>query len=336
MPTAGFVDHVDTRAVDGPLLTVRVNRLSDGGAVLGISWHHAVGDMRTFVLLMRALAGAETDPRMVEDRAAYLENALPPTDSGRPGFRVPDADEAAAIGREVANAVRANRTAQIYFANNEIGRLRAKYTASAGRRLSTNDVLTAHLTTALRRIDGETEPRALTIPVNLRRILDLPADVVGNFIGEIHLSVPPDQPADALAVDIRAGVEEFATRHLNINTNRKFLDEIGDARRGDCVPVGFDPVRKALSVTSWTRFGLYDLTFDGHRPVLCCPVANLQLPWICWLVEGFHGNGILATVVVPAGLASKLRGAAGQAALHAFRTPDDELPAIVGEIRKMA
>jgi hypothetical protein len=57
MASSDFVDHVAApaaRAGGLPLLTVRVTRLSDGGMVLGCSWHHAVGDMHSFMLLMRA------------------------------------------------------------------------------------------------------------------------------------------------------------------------------------------------------------------------------------------------------------------------------------------
>ncbi len=57
LASSDFVDHIDARAACRgglPLFTVRVTRLSDGGMVLGCSWHHAVGDMHSFMLLMRA------------------------------------------------------------------------------------------------------------------------------------------------------------------------------------------------------------------------------------------------------------------------------------------
>ncbi|MEV7026957.1 hypothetical protein, partial [Kitasatospora sp. NPDC093558] len=68
------------------------------------------------------------------------------------------------------------------------------------------------------------------------------------------------------------------------------------------------------------------LRFQGERPVYVSPAANYPLPWVCWTVEGFRGTGFLVTVVVPARLAARLRGAEGRAALHRFRDPADELP----------
>ena len=66
------------------------------------------------------------------------------------------------------------------------------------------------------------------------------------------------------------------------------------------------------------------------------PAANLQLPWVSWMVEGFENTGSLFTVVLPARLAARLRGPEGRAALHRYREPEDALPAPVGAVPKLA
>ena len=334
------VDASGARAGGLPLLTVRVTRLADGGTALGCSWHHAVGDVQTFMLLMRtwsaAVEGLELPAaRLVEDQDAYLDKVLPAEDCGRPGFRLPGPEEAALLGREVANAARANRTVQVYFGDAEIERMRLAFSAEAGRRLSSNDALCAHVVSTVRELDDDREVRELTMPVNVRRPLGLPAALLGNLLSEIHLPcVPQDGPA-ALAVTIRTAVEDFTASHLNLRANLGFLEAIGRDRFAECVPLGFDPARRRFTFSNWSRFGAYTVSFAGARPVFFSPAANLPLPWVSWGVEGFDGTGFLFTVVLPARLAGRLRGADGRAALHRFRDPGDVLPPLAEAVRKV-
>jgi hypothetical protein len=272
---------------------------------------------------------------IVPDRDAYLDGALPRQDSGRPGFRLPDADEAAALRREVMVAQRANRTVQVYLGTEEVSRLRQKFSAEAGTALSVNDVLCAHLVSTIRELDQDAEDRFVAIPVNVRRLLDLPPTVIGNLLGEIHLPTTGGVPAEALAAEIRAAVGDFAGSHLNLRANQAFLASVGRSRFRDCVPVGFDPMHKTFTVSNWSRFGAYDIAFGGQRPVLFSPAANLQVPWVSWLVEGFDNTGFLYTVALPAKLAARLRGDTGRAALHRYREPGDPLPALAGAVRKL-
>jgi Transferase family len=344
MPGSDLVDLVDAngaRSGAGPLLTVRISRLSDGGTALGCSWHHAVGDMQSFMTLMRAWSAAASDVEpvravQVPDRDAYLDSVLPDRDCGRPSLRRVDREEAAGLDREVANALRANRTVQIYFSDQEVARLRAQFGAEAGFKLTANDVLCAHVVSVIRGLDQDQETRTLTIPVNIRRAMGIAPETIGNLVGDINLTGPADRPAAQLAAEIRTAVEQFPNEHLCIRTNHAFIASVGRDRLGECVPLGFDPVRRTFTVSNWSRFGLYDVEFEGRRPVLFSPAADLLLPWVASIVEGFHGTGILCSVAVPATLAARLRGTAGRAALHPYRDEDEELPAISRAIRKLA
>jgi hypothetical protein len=343
LPGSDLVDQVDATAArsgGSPLLTVRISHLSDGATAVGCSWHHAVGDMQSFMALMRAWSAAvegvaPPEALLVPDRDVYLDRALPPEDCGRSSLRLVDAEEAAAIGREVAGALRANRTVQVYFTDAEVDRLREEFGAAAGLKLSANDALCAHLISVIRQLDDDNETRTLTIPVDIRRRFGLPPGSIGNLVGEINLACPPGLPPEALAASIRAAVHDFASSHLCLRANRAFVDEIGMARLGECFPIGFDPIRRTFTVSNWSGFGLYDVEFEGCRPALLSPAADLQLPWVASLVEGFGGAGILCTAVVPAALAGRLRGAAGRTALHPFREPEDELPPLAASIRKL-
>lgn len=343
LPGADLVDHVEASAARAgglPLLTVRVTRPAGGGTALGVSWHHAVGDVQSFMLLMQAWSAAvEGTPlpevEIVPDQDAFLDRVLPAVDCGRPGFRLTEPEEAAFLAREVTMAVRANRTVQVYFGDAEIERMRQAFTAAAGRRLSSSDVVCAHVVSTVRQLDGDEEERELTVPVNVRRPLGLPANVLGNLLSEIHLSCAAKGTAAELAVALREAVEDFGASHLNLRANLGFLETIGRDRFGDCVPLGFDPARRRFTFSNWSRFGAYEVGFDGARPVFFTPAANLQLPWVSWMVEGFENTGSLFTLVLPARLAGKLRGEAGRALLHRYRAADDVLPATAGAVAKV-
>ena len=343
LPGSGLVDQVDApgaRQGGLPLLTVRVSRLAGGGTALGCSWHHALGDVQTYMTLMRAWSAAVEQLPLPEaillpDQDAFLDRVLPQQDCGRPGFRLPEPDEAAALRREFESATRANRTAQVYFSDDELKRMRDELSAAAGQKLSIGDALCGHVVSTIRELDGDTEPRQLTVPVNVRRPLDLPAAAVGNLLSEIHLPCGPQAPAEQIAIGLRAAIEDFTRSHLNLRANLVFLEAIGRFRFGDCVPLGFDPADKRFTFSNWSRFGAYDAVFDGQRPVFFSPTGNLPLPWVSWVVEGFEGTGALFTVVLPARLAARLRTPAARAALHRYRSPADPLPKLAAAAPKV-
>lgn len=343
--SSDFVDHVDAPAAtkgELPLLTVRVTALADGAMVLGCSWHHTVGDMASFMLLMQAWSAfvdGTTPPevRLLTDPDAELDTVVPPEDSERHrGFRLPDETEAAQLNQALVSALRANRVVQAYFTDAEIARMKAEISAAAGRRLSTNDVLCGHIQSTIRALDEDVEARPMALPVNVRKHIGLPDSIVGNLTSEIYLTLAGKSPADVIAVDIREAVNDFVGSQLNIRTDWAFIESLGRAKARDCVPTGFNPMNKSFAITNWSRFGVYDITFDGMTPAVFSPVTNLALPWVAWLVEGFGGDGMLFMIALPAKLASKLRGADGRAALHAYREPDEELPALAMAVRKLA
>lgn len=343
--SSDFVDHANTPEINKgalPLLNVRVTELSDGGMVLGCSWHHTVGDMASFMLLMQAWSAfvEGTTPPEIElltDPDVQLDAVLPPEDTERHrGFRLPDETEAAELDQAIMSALRANRVVQVYFTDAEVARMKDEVSAAAGRWLSTNDVLCGHLQSTIHALDEDVEARAMTLPVNVRKHIGLPDGVIGNLTSEIYLVNAPKGSADVIAADIRDAVNDFVGSQLNIRTDWAFIESIGRSRIRDCVPIGFNPMRKSFAVTNWSKFGVYDVAFDGVTPALFSPVTNLALPWVAWLVEGFGGRGTLFMIALPAKLATKLRGADGRAALHVYRDPDEELPELAQGIRKLA
>lgn len=343
LPGSGYVDHVDAPKVvtDGlPLLSIRVNRLNDGGMVLGCSWQHSAGDMQSFMLLMHSWSAVVEGRQLPEtvlldDPDSHFDSVLPAGDSGRPGFRLLDEAETALVQAEFGRAMRTNRTLQIYFSDAELARMKEQLSAAAGRWLSTNDALCGLVLSTVRTLDEDPEAREMAMPVNIRTLLELPPDAVGNLVNEVFIKIRGASSPESTAVQIRQALENFAGDHLNLRANAVYLDDVEPSQVSNYIPIGFDPSRKTFTVTNWSRFGIYDVAFDGHPPVFFCPAANLQLPWIGWLAEGFDGTGTVLTITVPGGLVAKLRSAEGRAALHRYRDQDEQLPARVAAARKV-
>jgi hypothetical protein len=343
-PGSGFVDPVwNAREGGVPLLSARINQLAGGGTALGVSFNHAVGDMNSLMVFMRVWSAAveHVEPpevTIVADRDAYLDRALPPQDSGRPSIWLPDPDQAAQRNADfaVAFAPDANRTVHLYFTAAEVARIREEFSAAAGRKLSTNDALCAHLVSAVRGLDDEDDGRTerlLTLVVNLRRRYDLPASVIGNLLGHIHVTGPPRSAPEVIAAGIRAGVDDFTRSHLSVRANQAFIASVGGrARLGECAPRGFDPARRAFLYSDWRGFGAYDVAFGGHRPVYFAQTADLQLPWGAWTSEGVGGSGYLSVVCLPTKLADRVADDDGRAAVHRFREPSQPLPDVVAAV----
>jgi Transferase family len=343
LPFSDLVERVEAtraRVRPRPLMTVRLTHLADGGTVLGCSWHHAVGDVQSFMLFMRTWSACvegtrPPDVRIVADRDVYLDGLLPDEDSARPGFRLPDPAEAAVLMREVKAALTANRTLQIYFAVDEIARMRREFSQVAGCSLSRSDTICAHLVSVVRQLDDDTEPRHLAMPVDIRRRLGLSPAILGNPLDEIYLSCAPNVAPGVLAAEIRAAVNDFARSHLSFRANRAFLEKVGRSRLRYCVPLSFDPVRRTFTFSNWSGSGAYDIVFGGQRPILFSPIPALQLPWVSCLVEGFAGSGHLATVALSSQLAARLCSPEGVAALHRYREPADNMPMLTTAMRNL-
>jgi hypothetical protein len=347
-PGSGFVEPV-WNARDGgvPLLSVRISQLAGGGTALGTSFNHAIGDMNSLMVFMRVWSAAvervePPDVRMVADRDAYLDEVLPREDSGRPDIWLPDAAQAERRNADIAAAFApdANRTVHLYFTAAEVARMREEFGAAVGRKLSTNDVFCSHLVSTIRGLDDEDDgltDRLLTLVVNLRRRYDLPAAVIGNLLGHIHVLSPPGGGPELLATSIRDGVDDFTRTHLSFRANQAFLAAIGGpGRLGECAPRGFDPAGRAYLYSDWRGFGAYDVAFGGQHPVYFSQTADLELPWGGWTSEGIGGSGYLSVVCLPTRLAERVAGADGRAAMHRFREPSETLPDLVAAVPTLA
>jgi hypothetical protein len=219
-----------------PVFTVRVTHLGDGSTVLGVCWHHSLGDMATFMGLARAWSAA---------------------------------------------------------------------------------------------LDGGRASRLLSIAVDTRRRLGLDPSLVGNLVNTINLPCQRDDGPARIAAKLRHAIEHYATEHNNYHASLRPVAALRsplDLYR--CVPLGIDPLRETVMMTSWAKFGVYDVKLGGAAPVYFTPAAVMPVPWLASLVEGFEGRGLLVGMGLPNAVADRFASPDSRARLHAYRRNGDKMPAL--------
>lgn len=321
------------RAGRAPVFTVRVTHLRDGATVLGVCWHHSLGDMRTFMGLAlawsAAVDGGETpEPLLIEDRAEYLARRIPENHAAPSPVRLLGWRELARFGLLMARPG-SRRAVQVYFGDQEIRRMRGDLSERAGARLSVNDVVCAHVMAHLIALQGGRASRVLSITVDMRRRLGLDPSLVGNLVNSVNLPCSRDDGPARIAAKVRHAIDHYESEHNDYHALLRFVEALRsplDLYR--CVPLGIDPLRETVQMISWTKFGIYDVKFGGAAPAYFTPAAVMPVPWLSSLVEGFEGHGILFSMGLPNAVADAFTTAESRARLHAYRPDGDEMPAL--------
>lgn len=325
------VDGVAARWGLGPLCRVRVTHLSDDGTAIGLSWHHAIGDMRTLMIFMNTWAAAAAgvtlpDSVLVEDRASYLDERLPADGASRPGVRCLGLGELARSTWYIAKNARRQKTVSVYFGDDELGRMRDAYERRI--RLSTNDVVCAHLAEALLKSHPAVAERTLAIAVNARTRCGLDPMLVGNVLTTLGVNVRVGDEAPLIAERIRHSVDHFADEHCDLRANQRFLDGLSGWQAARCVSTIFNPDQWNPLVSNLSGFDVYRLGFEGLQPCYYTLLLKLPVAGLGVLTEGAGGRGLLFQMALPPEDFDAMVGQDTRAWLHRFRRADDEIPAI--------
>jgi hypothetical protein len=313
----------------GPVCKVRITALADNATAIGFSWHHAVGDMQTFMQFMNAWAAAASgrpgrEPLIVANRAAYLDERLPADGARSPGVRFLGLAETARSGLQLAKDARRQRTLSFYFGADEIARMRDGY----GRRmrLSANDVVCAVISQALMKADPAVDRRTLAIVVNTRKRCNLDPMLAGNIITTLNLELRSADTACAIAERIRQNVDSFADEHCDMRINQRVLDGAGAWRAARCVSTAFDPQRWNPLITNLSGFGMYGIEFGHTVPFYCTMVMTMPVAGGGALIEGADGRGLVFQMSLPPGEFEIASSLAMRAHVHRFRCADDAIP----------
>ncbi|HEY6879453.1 MAG TPA: acyltransferase [Polyangiales bacterium] len=312
----------------GPLLTARVTQFADGRSALGMCWHHAVGDIHSFILLMRAWAQAASGqdfvrPLVVEDREDYLAQELSRFTGAPSGLRYLSSRQLVGLGLYALANARSKRIVTLYFDEEEGAALRSAVQADAATHITESDALCAHVLSVVNACDPTPRARSLSLAVNYRKRAGLPEGLLGNMVALLNTSCAAGARAADVARDVRRGLNHFAEQHLDYRANRHFIHAHGGPRRlKRCVPLAIDPQRGAMLVTNWSRLGVYDLAFGSARPVFFTGMLAAAMPWLGAVFDGSQGHGRLFSLVLPSHVAERMRQPQSLQALHRYRSRD--------------
>jgi len=313
----------------GPLCKVRITHLADDATAIGVSWHHAIGDMQTFMHFMNAWAAAAADkplgaPLIVEDRAAYLDEHLPADGAREPGVRLLGLAEFARSALYLAKDARKQRTLSLYFGEDEIARMRDTY--GNGKRLSANDVVCAHVAEALMEVGPAVDRRTFAIAVNARRRCGLDPMLIGNILTTLNLDLRRGEAAGSIAERIRHMVDHFADEHCDMRINQRFLDAAGAWRSARCVSTAFDPARWNPVVSNQSGFGVYRIQFEDTVTSYCTLLLKSPVAGLGALVDGVDGRGLVFQMSLPPKEFEAMSSPAIRERMHRFRCAGDDIP----------
>jgi len=250
-----FVQGLTTE-VEKPVLAITLTPVTNG-AVLGVSFSHAVGDLYSYYLFhtywneqMRLAAGADTGRGQ---HYARLATAASP----------PRWEENSLEGEDCA------KNSEYYydvigFGQGELEDLRAELEKD-GTFPSLNEALTAYIVHRFgRKLMGRTSGLRLRVPVGVRGAHPLlPEDYIGNAIIEVlvPLGELADTPAAARATAHRIREMVRAARRPQNIESTIAVDEGGIRLLGKGLPV-YDPHTDILATNS-SKMHFYKLDFGG-------------------------------------------------------------------------
>ena len=319
----------------GPLCKVRVTHLADDATAIGVSIHHAIGDLQTLMFFMNAWSAAAAgkplpEPVLVEDRASYLDEHLPADGAADPGVRCLGLAETARSLLYLAKDGRKQRTLSLYFGDDEITRMREAY--ESRMRLSANDVVCAHVSEALMNAYPAVDRRILAISVNTRKRCSLDPMLVGNILSALNVDIRRGETARSIAQRIRYDVDHFADEHCDMRINQEFLDSAGRWRAARCVATGFNPVQWNPLITNVSGFGVYRIGFEETVTSYCTVLMKLPVAGLGALMEGAEGRGLVFQMALPPKEFEATSSPAIREHLQRFRCARDDIPRLHCEV----
>ncbi len=326
------INPVNAIANQLPVMTVKLTYFACGGMALGFSWHHVIGDMHTFMQLIKAWSNSFNQrsyalPLIARDRDRYLQENLADNGNTVSGARYLSTGELLRLAFYILFGVRDKLSLRFYFSVEELNTMKQELSAQANRNLSRNDVLCAHMFSLIARLDNYNKARFLAIALNYRSRLNLPENISGNFIAGIKLLSDQTVEPFQLAQQLRDAIDNFEQRHMEFFSTKRFIEENGGLAKIDrFVNSGLDPLRRTFSVTNWANFGIYDIAFGDCKPLYFTFFGDLPFPWLSIITEGFGNDGLIYSIALPRKLAKNLIQDNHLREVHRYRDRQAALP----------
>lgn len=309
-----FVDTINPRKNlkhGGPVFTLKLHYFADGMS-MGCCWNHSIGDMSTLMAFLKALSAQAQGksyelPIIVEDRQDSFMQWLKETPKSNRECRFKPLN-VLDLFRFIKQKLLPKKIVHLHFSQEEIVALRDALSANVGYKLTRNESLCAFLLNKVAqcRTDKDEYCNA-SIVINYRSRIGMPLNVLGNYVSIVPIRFAKKDGIDLIADAIHSGLNTYSKNDLEPSSLEKFIQENGGLRKIDrLVPQIFLPQHKNFLLSNWSNFGVYSIDFGIAAPFLFLPVGKPLMPWVGCIVEGFNNNGLLASVIVPAKIASKL------------------------------
>ncbi len=319
-----FIDRIDTLRLtkkNRPLATFRLTRLDGGGCALGIAGAHALTDGQGFYYFIdcwsRRHEGRSHAPALHDRDILY--SGLP---GGAPGASPPASLRECAGFRHVGWTGFLRLAARFHLKKQSVACSVLRFTppqlsaiknaASARGRVSLNDALSAHLWQVCAGV-GEFRPDRkykLLVPAAFRRQIAHPLSETyfGNAVAHIILTRSGRELADGDIAGLADGCRK-ARKSLDAGQLRDqmhWLKHQQQRRRITRVCAATNPYAGDLFLSSLYRFPIYDVRFDGQKPLLAA-VPLIPVPWTLGLLPSPDDDGgIVVNAFVPRAAAQKL------------------------------
>jgi hypothetical protein len=304
-----------------PLLAARLTQAPDG-SVLTVSWNHAVGDMNSMMLFMRAWSkryqGLPSEaPFDVEDRQAYLDEHLPDLPAAASCLRVFSLPELIRVAGYVSTRT---RRIDVNFGHAEVAALREALGGADA--ITSGDALTAHVFSVLRQLESAARPTKLVMVVNYRKRLGLPLNMLGNVVGVVSCGTGASDDASRVAAELRAEINAYASRHVDHHATARFKREhSGFFERLRSLPTIVDPDGANFIMSSWANSRVYELAFETTGPVYFSVLMRAPVPFLAGMAETPDQSGLTVSMHLPKNLADRILSQQGEALLRAHQ-PD--------------
>ena len=321
-----------------PIFTVKVTRFACGGMAIGACWHHSLGDMHTFMYLMRAWSDTmnylEYDkPLIIEDREHYSESRIEDNHCDDPGLRYLEGKEIIKYMFYMMFRARNKREIKFYFSENELRNMCRAYSEKAGIKLTGNDCLCSHLFDIINEIDVFTPERMLSIAVEFRRRTHFPRELLGNYITTLRFNGKQNPDSGTLAKNIRKSVNDFQN-HFDYFASKKYLVQHSHGNQLDrFIAKAIDPLKRALVITNWSNFGVYDVSFNGAKPCFFTPLGEFPFPWLTFISEGPENQGLVYSANLPNPLCDKLVQKDNVQRVHQYQDPNEIPPESISQLK---
>lgn len=300
-----------------PLLMLRVTETSDG-TILGVTWHHSVGDLSSTLQLIFAWAKAYSyeaydAPPVVLDRAKYLDENMPDPAGAVSAMRL-------ITGREffslIGFVLQKRQRVDFELSWDLLEQLQAW--AKRDAYVSPYDALCAHASSVLRQLAPERPVERLALAVNYRKRVGLPENIVGNMISTVTVGLAPkNNDSSWVAHALREKLSSYATQHADYHATQRFLDErSGRFERVRVVPSLVDPSGSTWIVTNGAGSGIYEVAFAGQTPALFCALTDAPLPYMTAIYDRPKRSGITLSMQLPVALAARASTAEARALMY--------------------